>query len=62
MGEILRDCSGKRIGEIVVQGNRQVIRDASGRRLGEFDGKFTRDASGKMIGEGNLLTSLLKFY
>lgn len=60
MNEILRDRSGRRIGEIQDQGTKKIIRDASGHKLGEFDGKFTRDASGRKVGEGNLLTSLLK--
>lgn len=59
MNQILRDKSGRKIGEIKDQGTKQIIRDASGRKLGEFDGKVTRDASGRKIGEGNLLTTLL---
>lgn len=60
MNEILRDRSGRKIGEIQDQGTKKIIRDASGRKLGEFDGRVTKDGSGRKIGEGNLLTTLLK--
>lgn len=60
MNEILRDRSGRKIGEIQSLGTKKIIRDASGRKLGEFDGRVTKDASGRKIGEGNLLTTLLK--
>ncbi len=59
MNQVLRDRTGRKIGEIQDYGTRQIIRDASGRKLGEFDGKVTRDASGRKIGQGNLLTMLL---
>lgn len=61
--QVLRDNSGRRIGEIETNYNGTLIlRDASGRRLGEYDPKqnVTRDASGRRFGEGNLLTMLLR--
>lgn len=60
MNEILRDRTGRKIGEIQDQGSKKIIRDALGRKLGEFDGKITRDALGRKVGEENLLTTLLK--
>lgn len=60
MNQALRDKLGKKIGEIIDQGTRQIIRDHQGRKLGEYDGKITRDAQGRKVGDGNLLTTLLK--
>ena len=59
---VLRDSTGRRIGEIETQHDgRQVIRDATDRRLGEYDPRsdVTRDISGRRFGQGNLLTALL---
>ena len=56
----LRNKSGKLLGKIETNGNRQTLRDASGKLLGAFDGTHTRDASGKLVGNGNLLATLLK--
>lgn len=61
--EVLRDNSGRRIGEIETNSQGvKILRDASNRRLGEYDPRqnVTRDASGRRIGEGNLLTMLLR--
>ena len=56
----LRDKSGKLLGKIETNGNKQTLRDACGRLLGTFDGVQTRDAQGRLVGNGNLLASLLK--
>lgn len=59
MRQELKDRSGRKIGEIRDEGAKQAIYDHSGRRLGYFDGRYTYDTSGRKIGEGNLLTTLL---
>ena len=59
MNQVLRDKSGRIIGAIEKSGTREMLRDASGRLLGEYDGKVTRDRSGRLVGNGNLLTMLL---
>lgn len=56
----LRDKSGRLLGKIEANGQRQTLRDAGGKLLGTFDGMQTRDAQGRLIGNGNLLASLLK--
>ena len=56
----LRDKSGRLLGKIEALGNRQTLRDSGGKLLGTFDGIQTRDAQGRLVGNGNLLTSLLK--
>ena len=56
----LRDKSGRLLGKIETNGNRQTLRDAQGRLLGTFDGIQTRDSQGRLVGKGNLLVSLLK--
>ena len=38
----------------------QELRDKSGKLLGTFDGMQTRDAQGRLVGNGNLLATLLK--
>lgn len=55
----LRDRQGKLIGKIEANGSKGTIRDAQGRLLGTFDGKQTRDVQGRLVGNGNLLTTLL---
>ena len=55
----LRDRQGRLIGKIESNGSKETIRDAQGRHLGTFDGKQTRDAQGRLVGNGNLLTTLL---
>ena len=59
--QILRDKMGRKIGEIQETNGKFVIRNANGSKKGEFDPKTntTRDASGKKIGSGNLLITLL---
>ena len=56
----LRDKSGKLLGKIETNGQRQTLRDGCGRLLGTYDGVQTRDAQGRLVGNGNLLASLLK--
>ena len=56
----LRDKSGKLLGKIETNGNKQTLRDAGGKLLGTFDGVQTRNAGGSLVGNGNLLASLLK--
>jgi hypothetical protein len=60
--EILRDRYGMRIGEIRVNGSRQVLHDRYGYILGSYDSHddFTRDQYGTVVGRGNLLVTLLK--
>lgn len=57
----IRDASGKKLGEIRQQGNKQIAFDASGRKVGEYDEDqdVTRDRSGRKVGSGNQLSSLL---
>jgi hypothetical protein len=59
MNQELRDRNGSRIGTIKDEGNRQIIYDRNGSRLGYYDGKSTYDRTGRRVGDGNLLTSLL---
>ena len=56
----LRDKSGRLLGKIETNGQRQTLRDAGGKLLGTFDGMQTRDHQGKLVGNGNLLATLLK--
>ena len=56
----LRDKSGRLLGKIETNGQKQTLRDAQGRLLGTFDGKQTRAAQGRLVGNGNLLATLLK--
>lgn len=60
MTQVLRDKNGRKIGEIIENGKKKIIKNASGHKLGEFDGKVTRDEFGRLVGTGDLLTSLLK--
>src|SRR3990172_1245904 len=57
----LRDPKGKLLGRIKKVGGKLVIRDTRGRLKGRYDPKTneTRDANGKLIGNGNLLATLL---
>jgi hypothetical protein len=56
----LRDKSGKLLGKIETNGNKQTLRYAGGKLLGTFDGVQTRNAGGSLVGNGNLLATLLK--
>lgn len=59
MEQVLRNKHGIKIGKIETFGDKKTIRDRFGKKLGEFDGKVTRDAQGRLVGSGDLLTSLL---
>ena len=60
--EILKDGQGHTLGKIVQRGQYWEIQDKYGRTLGKYDPKTnkTLDAQGHTIGQGNLLTTLLK--
>ena len=60
--EVLRDKYGNRIGEIRIDGSKQTLFDSHFNRLGEYDSRtgWTRDKYGNPIGQGNLLTTLLR--
>lgn len=58
----LRDSSNRLIGTISTLSNGQLeIRDPANKRLGTYDPKTdqTRDTANRVIGNGNLLTTLL---
>ena len=58
----LRDSSGRLIGKIEINSDgKQELRDSSGCLKGNYDPKSnqTRDTSGRLVGTGNLLTTLL---
>ena len=59
--QVLRDRKGKLLGRIRTVGSRLEIRDHKGMLKGRYDPKNnqTRDSKGKLVGKGNLLTSLL---
>ena len=60
--EVLRDRSGAKTGEIRITGSRQAIYDLNGHVLGRYaaQSNFTYDEYGRIVGRGNLLTTLLK--
>ena len=60
MDQILKDRTGRTIGKIRANGSRQELYDSMGKKLGYFDGRYTYDNSGRRIGEGNLLATLLR--
>ena len=57
----LRDRTGKLLGRIKEVGGKFEIRSATGALKGKYDSKTneTRDATGRLVGKGNLLSSLL---
>ena len=58
----LRDKSGKLLGRIVqINDGKQEGRNASGQLKGIYDPKTnqTRDSSGRLVGKGNILSSLI---
>jgi hypothetical protein len=58
----LRDARNALLGKIRTRPDGKLeLRDQSNRFLGTYDPKFdqTRDATNKLIGKGNLLTTLL---
>ncbi len=60
--QILKDHTGRKIGFIKDSGTHTVIYDYTGRRLGEYraNSNTTHDHTGRLVGKGNLLTSLLR--
>lgn len=58
----IRDRHGNRIGEIEINGSKRILRDKAGNRLGEYDSQSdqTRDKYGNPVGQGDLLTTLLR--
>lgn len=60
MLQVLRDQNGRVIGEIEEVAGIKILRDAYGRKLGEFDGQVTRDNFGRLVGYGDLLSSLVR--
>ena len=62
MPEELRDRFGKIIGKIyTLSSGKLEIRNPHGKKLGSYDPKtnYTRDQWNKIVGRGNLLTTLL---
>jgi len=57
----LRDKTNRLLGKIIDVGGRLELRDATNKLKGRYDPKTnqTRDAFNKLIGKGNLLTTLL---
>ncbi len=60
--QILRGQGGVVLGKIVDKGSELWIYDAQGRCKGVYrkDTNITKDSSGKTIGTGNLLATLIK--
>ena len=58
---ILKNSRGFKIGEILEIGNILIVKDASGFKKGEYDPRtnITKDVLGRVVGTGNLLTTLL---
>jgi hypothetical protein len=61
MNTDLKDPRGKLIGKIRDTRYRLEIRNPNGKLLGWYDPKsnVTKTSTGKLVGKGNLLTSLL---
>jgi len=60
--QVLRDKNNRLMGKIItLSDGRLEIRDPSNRRKGTYNPKNneTRDSSNRLIGKGNLLTTLL---
>ncbi|MCL2462289.1 MAG: hypothetical protein FWF44_06445 [Defluviitaleaceae bacterium] len=59
--QVLKDKTGRKIGEISEFGGKFIIKDATGRKKGEYDPKTntTKDSTGRKVGTGNMLTTLL---
>ncbi|MGD0275085.1 MAG: hypothetical protein ABSB79_03350 [Syntrophales bacterium] len=62
MEQVLRDKHGRLMGKIKEVSGKLEISDQHGKLLGKYDPKSdqTRDHSGRLIGKGNLLSSLLQ--
>ena len=57
---LLKDVHGRKIGEIEETRGKKIIRNEHGHKLGEFDDKVTKNEHGRIVGYGDLLTTLLK--
>ena len=62
MHKYLRDSEGKVLGIITDSQDNRSIRDSSGRHRAAYDLKtnITRDAKGRVIGTGDLLSTVIK--
>jgi hypothetical protein len=60
--QVLRDKFGNRIGEVQINGSKRTVRDKAGNFLGSYDehDNWTRDKAGNPVGQGDLLTTLLR--
>ncbi len=60
--DVLRDKYGNRLGEIQIDGSKQVLVDSYFVRLGSYDAhdNLTPDKYGNVVGRGNILVSLLR--
>lgn len=60
---VLRDETGRLIGRVFQDaGGVLIARDSTGKNVGEYDPSTdtTRDRTGRVVGRGNLLASLVK--
>ena len=59
--ELIKDASGRTIGQKVVRGSQTIVQDASGKTLGRYDENTnqTYDASGKACFKGDHTDMLL---
>ena len=57
----LRDRSGTLMGTLYISSDSQELRDRTGTYLGKYDQRAneTRDRTGRLVGSGNLLMTLL---
>ena len=58
--DVLRDRYGNRIGEIQIDGSKQVLVDRYFDRLGSYDSHDNLTRDGNVVGRGNVLVSLLR--
>jgi len=60
--ELIKNASGKTVGQKVVRGSQTIVQDASGKTLGRYDGntKKTVDESGKVLYDGDQTSALIE--
>ena len=60
--ELIKDASGRTIGQKVVRGSQTIVQDASGKTLGRYDENTnqTYDASGKARFKGDQTSALVQ--
>jgi hypothetical protein len=60
--DVLRDQYGNRIGEIQIDGSKQVLVDRYFVRLGSYDShdNLARDKYGNVVGRGSVVVTLLR--